>query len=81
EKTYKEKALIKNIFSYNIISNKDYNSFISSLIFQDADINELKGNLTKEQLEYFYKKFEDSIFKNIENSRRVIFLKIEKESL
>ncbi|WP_418181011.1 methyl-accepting chemotaxis protein [Aliarcobacter lanthieri] len=81
EKTYKEKDLIKNIFNYNIISNKDYNSFISLLIFQDADINELKGNLTKEQLEYFYKKFEDSIFKNIENSRRVIFLKIEKESL
>lgn len=70
EKTYKEKDLIKNIFNYNIISNKDYNSFISLLIFQDSDINELKGNLTKEQLDYFYKKFEDSIFKNIENSRK-----------
>ncbi|RBQ30820.1 chemotaxis protein [Arcobacter sp. FW59] len=81
EKTYKEKDLIRNIFNYNTISNKDYNSFISLLIFQDSDINELKENLTKEQLEYVYKRFEDDIFKKIEDSRRVIFLKIEKESI
>ena len=80
EKTYKENALIKNIFDNNLISNSNYNNFISLIIFQDTDINELRKNLTQEQLDFFNQKLQSRIFTNIDDFRRAIFLKSEKDN-
>ncbi|QKF72608.1 NIT sensor-containing MCP-domain signal transduction protein [Aliarcobacter faecis] len=81
EKSYNEKDLVKNIFDYNLVLNVDYNSFISLIVFQDADISALRKNLTKEQLDFFNLKLDNIIFQDIENFRELIFLKIEKERL
>ena len=81
EKTYKENYLIKNIFDNNFISNSNYNNFISLIIFQDSDINELRKNLTQEQLDFFNQKLQSTIFTNIDDFRRAIFLKSEKDNI
>ena len=81
EKAYKEKDLVKNIFNYNNLSNRDYNNFMSLIIFQDSFLNELKHNTTSEQLDYIEKNLENNNFKSVEDFRRLIFLKVEKEDL
>ena len=81
EKAYKEKDLVKNIFNYNNLSNRDYNNFMSLIIFQDSFLDELKHNTTSEQLDYIEKNLEHSTFKSVEDFRRLIFLKVEKEDL
>ncbi|MGJ0330006.1 methyl-accepting chemotaxis protein [Aliarcobacter cryaerophilus] len=81
EKTYKENYLIKNIFDNNFISNSNYNNFISLIIFQDSDINELRKNLTQEQLDFFNQKLQSTIFTSIDDFRRAIFLKSEKDNI
>jgi len=81
EKAYKEKDLVKNIFNYNNISNRDYNNFMSLIIFQDSFLDELKHNTTSEQLDYIEKNLENNNFKSVEDFRRLIFLKVEKEDL
>ncbi|MCT7493353.1 methyl-accepting chemotaxis protein [Aliarcobacter cryaerophilus] len=81
EKTYKENYLIKNIFDNNFISNSNYNNFISLIIFQDSDINELRKNLTKEQLDFFNQKLQSAVFTSIDDFRRAIFLKSEKDNI
>ncbi len=81
EKTYKENYLIKNIFDNNFISNSNYNNFISLIIFQDSDINELRKNLTQEQLDFFNQKLQSTVFTSIDDFRRAIFLKSEKDNI
>lgn len=65
EKAYKEKDLVKNIFNYNNLSNRDYNNFMSLIIFQDSFLDELKHNTTSEQLDYIEKNLEHSTFKSV----------------
>lgn len=73
--------MVKNIFNYNNISNRDYNNFMSLIIFQDSFLDELKHNTTSEQLDYIEKNLENNNFKSVEDFRRLIFLKVEKEDL
>src|SRR5574344_1849720 len=72
---------ITNIFDKNCISNSNYNNFISLIIFHDADIDELRKNLTQVQLDFFNQKLQSTIFTSIDDFRRAIFLKSEKDNI
>ena len=80
EKTYSEKNIVKNIFHQNLISNEDYNNFLFFVSSQNSYLDIFMKNLSTEQLEFYKKEITSSSFKDVNNFRELIYIKMKKES-
>ena len=81
EKSYSEKNIVKDIFEHSFISNGNYNDFISYIASQNSYIEVLIKNLSDSQLEFFKSEIETNSFKEVDNFRKILVLKMEKDSL
>ncbi|QKF78455.1 methyl-accepting chemotaxis protein [Arcobacter defluvii] len=81
EKAYSEKNIVKNIFERSYISNSEYKDFISLVASENSYLEVFTKNLSRQQSEFYKKEIETNSFKEVDNFRKIISLKIEKETL
>jgi methyl-accepting chemotaxis protein len=80
EKAYSEKNIIKNIFEHNNISNEEYVNAVSLVASQNSYLDVFIKNLSKSQLEFYENEIKVSSFKEVENFRTLVYLKVKKNS-
>jgi methyl-accepting chemotaxis protein len=78
EESFDEQEYIRNILNIGNISGDNYNSFLTSVSKQNLYLETIKDNIFKEDLENLKKIFSSSDFEQIDNIRKVIFLKSQK---
>ncbi|MBY0541000.1 MAG: nitrate- and nitrite sensing domain-containing protein, partial [Campylobacterales bacterium] len=78
EKSFNEEEYIRNIFNVGNITGDDFNSFISSVSKQNLYLEIIKENIFKEKLEDLKKIYSSKDFEQMDNMRKVIFLKTQK---
>jgi methyl-accepting chemotaxis protein len=79
EKTYSEKNIVKNIFNHNSISNEDYNNFLFLIASQNSYLDIFTKNLSTAQFEFYKKEINSNSFKEVNNFREIIYIKMKKE--
>ena len=78
EKTFNEKEFIRNILNSGNILGSDYNQFINSVAEQNLYIETINNNILKKDYEAFTSMFLTKDFVEVENLRKIIFLKSQK---
>ncbi|MDD2896806.1 MAG: methyl-accepting chemotaxis protein [Aliarcobacter sp.] len=78
EKSFNEQEYIRNILNIGNIMGDDYNSFLNSVSKQNLYLETIKDNIFDEDLENLKKIYSTNDFSEMENIRKVIFLKSQK---
>mgnify|MGYP003583423517 FL=1 len=78
EKSFDEEEHIRNILNTGNIIGDDYNSFLNSISKQNLYLEIIKDNSFKEDLENLKKIYSTNDFVEMENIRKVIVLKSQK---
>jgi methyl-accepting chemotaxis protein len=80
EKAYSEKNIVKKIFEHNNITNDNYKNFISLVSSQNSYLEVFIKNLSSNQLDFYKNEISSESFKNLQNFRELITIKIKKSS-
>ena len=78
EKSFNEQEYIRNILTVGNITGDDFNSFVSSVSKQNLYLEVIKENIFEENLEDLKKIYSSKDFEQMDNIRKVIFLKTQK---
>ncbi len=78
EKSFNEQEYIRNILNMGNIIGDDYNSFLNSVSKQNLYLETIKSNIFDEDLENLKKIYSTNDFVEMENIRKVIFFKSQK---
>ena len=78
EKSFNEQEYIRNILNMGNIIGDDYNSFLNSISKQNLYLETIKDNIFKEDLENLRKMYSLNDFAEMDNIRKVIFFKSQK---
>ena len=78
EKSFNEEEYIRNILNTGNIIGDDYNSFLNSISKQNLYLETIKDNIFKEDLDNLKKTYSTNDFLEVENIRKIIFLKSQK---
>ena len=80
EKAYSEKNIVKNIFEHNNVSNEEYDDFIALISSQNSYLDIFIKNLSPKQIEFYENEIKIKSFKDVEEFRKLVYLKIKKNS-
>ncbi|MDD3055853.1 MAG: methyl-accepting chemotaxis protein [Aliarcobacter sp.] len=78
EKSFNEQEYIRNILTIGNITGDDFNSFVSSVSKQNLYLEVIKENIFEGNLEDLKKIYSSKDFEQMDNIRKVIFLKTQK---
>jgi len=79
EKSFNEQEYLRNILKAGNILGENYNNFINSVSKQNLYTQTIKENIFKNDIEKLDKVLSSSDFEQINNIRKVIFLKSQKD--
>ncbi len=78
EKSFNEQEYLRNILNLGNITGDDFNSFINSVSKQNLYLEIIKDNIFVQNLENLKEIYSSKDFQQIDNIRKVIFLKSQK---
>ena len=79
ENSFNEKEYLRNILNNGNILGENYNNFLNSISKQNLYVQIINDNFLKEDSDKFKNMFSSKDFEDIENVRKTIFLKSQKD--
>ncbi len=78
EKSFDEEDYVRNILNVGNIIGEDYNTYLNAVSKQNLYVEIIEDNIFKEDLEDFKKLYSSNDFIQIENIRKILFQKSQK---